>query len=145
MQTGIVVKVSLSFARLSVPQIFGLHPKGACLWGSFQAIPVCPRDLLQLFTMGACTVTPHTDDHIHVLFLAQREALPCFPLVLCPPISHALSWPSTSMEMLVGFPGCPVALGTPHPQLEILSSTSGEALWVTALCIKCPALLSAES
>lgn len=84
-----VSNISLSFARLSVSQIFGLHPKGACLWGSSQVIPVCPRDLLQLFTMGACTVTPHTDDHIHVLFLAQGEALPCFPLVLCPPISHA--------------------------------------------------------
>lgn len=60
-------------------------------------------------------------------------------IVSCPPLSHAAS---ISVEMRVRLPA---ALGTPHSQLESLRSSSGVALWVVAVCVRSPALLSVES
>lgn len=149
LQTGLVVEVSNispSFARLNAPQTFILHLKGAYLWGSSQAIPIRPKSLLQPFTVDAFTVTcsPDSGPHSRPVSVMERHCL-------ASPLSHILllvtlsPGPSISVEMPLGLPGCPAAMGTAHSQLESLRSTSGEALRVAAVCIGCPALLSTEN
>lgn len=139
------MEVSPSFARLSAPQMLVLHPviavKSACLWGSSQATPgaCCTLSLW----MQAQALAPQTVGHIHSPWSGTALLPACLTSLVTPPLSHAVSQPSTSVEKLVGLPQCPAVPGTPHSQLESLRGTSGEALGVVAICIRC--LLSTES
>lgn len=83
------IKHLIQLFQFGAPQTFVLHPKtalkGACLCGSSLPVAVCPRGLLQLFTVNACTATCSLDSGPHSCSVSVMER-PC----LASPLFHVL-------------------------------------------------------